>query len=219
MRIIFVRHGEPNYEKDCLTEKGHRQAELVAKRLGNENISEIWASPQGRAMETAGYTSKLLGLPIKQLEFMKEVYWANGDDPLYQSGHPWSTADEMARQGNNLNTPDWRESPFFANNRVVECVDRIDHDVDEWLAGLGYHRNGAGYEHDVEETEHKTIALFSHGGSSSAAIGHILNLPFPYMCGLLHMDFTGITVLRFGRNKGPISMPCLELANDALHIK
>jgi len=33
MRIIFVRHGHPNYEKDCLTELGHRQAEAAAQRL------------------------------------------------------------------------------------------------------------------------------------------------------------------------------------------
>ena len=26
MRIIFVRHGDPDYEHDTLTEKGHREA-------------------------------------------------------------------------------------------------------------------------------------------------------------------------------------------------
>ena len=33
MRIIFVRHGEPDYKNDCLTAEGHIQAEAVAKRL------------------------------------------------------------------------------------------------------------------------------------------------------------------------------------------
>ena len=33
MRIVFVRHGHPNYEKDCLTELGHRHAEAAALRL------------------------------------------------------------------------------------------------------------------------------------------------------------------------------------------
>ncbi len=33
MRIIFVRHGEPNYELDCLTETGKKQAEAAARRL------------------------------------------------------------------------------------------------------------------------------------------------------------------------------------------
>ena len=26
MRIVFVRHGEPDYARDCLTEEGARQA-------------------------------------------------------------------------------------------------------------------------------------------------------------------------------------------------
>lgn len=30
MRLIFVRHGEPDYVNDTLTEKGWREAELLA---------------------------------------------------------------------------------------------------------------------------------------------------------------------------------------------
>ena len=33
MRIIFVRHGEPDYARDCLTEAGRRQAAAAAERL------------------------------------------------------------------------------------------------------------------------------------------------------------------------------------------
>lgn len=44
MRIIFIRHGDPNYENDCLTEKGEREAKLLAKRVAKwENISGFTA--------------------------------------------------------------------------------------------------------------------------------------------------------------------------------
>ena len=33
MRIIFVRHGEPDYANDCLTAVGKVQAEQAALRL------------------------------------------------------------------------------------------------------------------------------------------------------------------------------------------
>ena len=36
MRIIIIRHGDPDYEKDCLTELGHKQAAVAAKRLLEE---------------------------------------------------------------------------------------------------------------------------------------------------------------------------------------
>ena len=41
MRIIFIRHGEPDYEKDDLTAAGFKQAELVAPRLKDEGIEEL----------------------------------------------------------------------------------------------------------------------------------------------------------------------------------
>ena len=34
MRIVFVRHGEPDYEHDCLTETGRLQAQAAAEPKG-----------------------------------------------------------------------------------------------------------------------------------------------------------------------------------------
>ena len=39
LRIIFVRHGDPDYGKDILTPLGHAQAEAVGKRLAKEKES------------------------------------------------------------------------------------------------------------------------------------------------------------------------------------
>ena len=33
MRLIIVRHADPDYEKDSLTPVGWREAELAAKRI------------------------------------------------------------------------------------------------------------------------------------------------------------------------------------------
>ena len=41
MRIVFVRHGEPNYELDCLTENGKIHAAKAAERLKEEGIEEM----------------------------------------------------------------------------------------------------------------------------------------------------------------------------------
>lgn len=35
MRLIIVRHGDPNYEIDSLTEKGWREAEFLSIRMEN----------------------------------------------------------------------------------------------------------------------------------------------------------------------------------------
>lgn len=220
MRIVFVRHGEPDYARDCLTELGRVQAEKAAQRLLGEGIGEIYASPLGRARETAQAAAEVLGLPVKTLDFMEEVRWGSADgEELYAGGHPWAIADEMARQGMELNRPDWRDAPWFRTNRVVECVDRVERGIDEWLAGFGYLREGSHYRHAEEETQHKTVALFSHGGSSCAAMGHILGLPFPYAIALLHLDFTGITVVRLDSRAGIGAIPQLKCSNDTAHLR
>lgn len=220
MRIIFIRHGEPDYANDCLTPAGKQQALWAAERLREEGIEEIWSSPMGRALETAQPASEVLGLPVRVLDFMHEVTWGSRDDtPLFANGHPWDVADELARQGENLNDPDWRQHPYFRNNRVLDCVDAVEQGIDRWLASLGYERNGLYYRCVRPDSRQKTVALFSHGGSSCAAMGHILNLPFPYACALLHLEFTGITVLRMDRHPGQQALPCLELANDGRHIR
>ena len=220
MRIIFVRHGEPDYQRDCLTERGQLQAEAAAERLRDEGIEEIYSSPLGRAAETAAAASKALNLPVKTLEYMRELHWGSTDGrPLPADGHPWDLADLMAAEGNDMTNPAWREHPYFRKNIVTAEADNVARMTDEWLRTLGYERCGAYYRCVRPDDRQVMVALFSHGGSSAAAMGHILNLPFPYACGLFHLEFTGITVLRLDRNPGRQTLPCLELVNDGRHIR
>ena len=58
MRIIIVRHGDPNYELDTLTKTGWREAELAAEYLAKLQIKAFYVSPLGRAQDTAGCTLK-----------------------------------------------------------------------------------------------------------------------------------------------------------------
>ena len=58
MKLLLIRHGDPNYEADCLTDKGKKQAEFLSQRLIlTEQIQEIYTSPMGRAIQTAQFTS------------------------------------------------------------------------------------------------------------------------------------------------------------------
>ena len=70
MKIIFVRHGEPDYATDTLTELGNVQAKATAARLADFKISEVHSSTMGRAYQTAKYTADLLGL-----EYIKGIFW------------------------------------------------------------------------------------------------------------------------------------------------
>ena len=219
MRIIFVRHGEPDYTHDCLTETGRRQAKDTALRLRGEGIEAVYSSPFGRAKETAQCTADLLGLPVRIVDFMHEITWGSRDGtPLVDNGHPWDLADRLALEGFDLARPDWPEHPYFKNNKVLDEVNRISGETDKWLLSLGYQREGAYYRCVLPDDRQRTVALFCHGGSSAAALSRILNLPFPYLCGALHLYFASVSVIRLDRRPGSLALPCFELINDGSHV-
>ncbi|MCR5681727.1 MAG: histidine phosphatase family protein [Clostridiales bacterium] len=220
MRIVFVRHGEPDYAHDCLTPLGELQAKAAAERLREEGIGAIYTSPQGRARQTADAAAEVLGLTLQTLDFMHELHWGSADrEETYADGHPWHIADELVHIGQDLTDPDWPAHLYYRHNRVVESVRIVEEGIDGWLASLGYVREGLYYRNTRPNEEQFTVALFSHGGSSSAAMGHLMNLSFPYMCAVFHLPFTGITTLRFDRHPGSLTAPVLELAGDGRHIR
>ena len=219
MRIIFVRHGHPDYVNDCLTPLGHQQAEQGALRLKNEGIEQIFSSPMGRAHETAMYTAKLLSKDIETVDFMHEIKWGSSDGKeIYKDGHPWDTSLYAISQGYSLMDESWTKNEPFSNNTVFGEIERVASQSDQWLETLGYRREGTNYRVVGDNTD-RTIALFSHGGSSSALFAHLLNLPFFYLCRAICPDFTAITVLCLSDEKGALTAPAIELANDSRHIK
>ena len=44
MRILMVRHGDPDYIHDLLTEQGREEADILATRLAKENIKDFYVS-------------------------------------------------------------------------------------------------------------------------------------------------------------------------------
>lgn len=219
MRVIFVRHGHPNYRDDCLTELGHLQAEAAAERLQNEGIQQIYASTCGRAMETAIHTAQKIGIDeIVSCDFMREIRWKSIDGTeIYMNGHPWYTADHMAANGQSIMDEAWMNKEPFCNNEVIYDVADKSAAFDELLGTLGYQREGLYYR--INANTDKTIAVFSHAGSSSAVLGHLFNLPFPFMCSALPPNFTAVTIVTFSGENGALISPKIELFNDARHIE
>ena len=71
MRILIVRHGEPDYAHDTLTEKGWREAELLSERLCKEKIDDFYVSPLGRAKDTASLTLKKMNREAVVLDWLE----------------------------------------------------------------------------------------------------------------------------------------------------
>ncbi|MCR5419026.1 MAG: histidine phosphatase family protein [Lachnospiraceae bacterium] len=224
MRLILIRHGEPDYDNDCLTKTGHSQAEKTAERLEKEHISRIFASPMGRAMETAQYTADTLGLPINKLDFMHEIDWGFGENnpihnqnELQSEGHPWSLSYRLLTENPEyVGSDKWDGHPFFRDNACLKDYRRVAAEFDGFLEQLGLIRKDGLYF--CKEENEETIAIFAHGGSGAVMLAELFSLPFPFVLTSLPYGLCSVSIVSFYAKSGEMVIPCMELFNDMGHI-
>ena len=69
MKLVIVRHGDPDYSIDSLTEKGWKEAEYLSERLSKLEVKDFYVSPLGRAKDTASFTLKKIVTGYRNLMF------------------------------------------------------------------------------------------------------------------------------------------------------
>lgn len=217
MRILFIRHGNPNYELDCLTDLGHEQAAAVAARLEGEGIEAVYSSTCGRAVETAAYTARLLGLEALPLDFIREIDWSPLDKSLPAvEGNPWLYCERLVREGKPLCDPDWRRDEFFASTQTPTSFDKVAKGIDSWLATLGFEREGLYYR--KREEPYRTVAVFCHGGAFAATLSHLFNLPAPVAFYLFPFAQTGIIEIELHGVEGGLCTPRIGTSRQIDHL-
>ena len=72
MKLFFIRHGDPDYKTDTLTEKGVREAGLLAKRMTGTHVDYCYASPLGRAQLTAAPCLEAMNMEATTYEWLRE---------------------------------------------------------------------------------------------------------------------------------------------------
>lgn len=217
MRILFVRHGHPDYELDCLTPLGHLQAIACAERLKQEPIRAVYTSSCGRAVETAQHIAAAHNLTIEPpLDFMRELHWGMPETP--HGGSPWRMISAMIADNQTLLSPTWKqEEPFCRSTRLLEQFPAVEEQFDAFLSSLGLDRDGTFYR--VRRKNDDTIVMTSHGTISTVVLAHLFNLPFPFLCASVSPDYTAITEVSFTGEEGALAAPFFELVNDCRHIR
>ena len=143
MKILLIRHGDPDYEHDTLTEQGWVEAELLARRLQSAAIDDFYLSPLGRAQDTAGVTLKALGRTGETLPWLRE-FWGGFDEPYTGKRRcPWNLMPQYwTAQEKLLHPTQWREDGLLRTGDVAEVYDETAVGVDELLARYGLIRQG-----------------------------------------------------------------------------
>lgn len=212
MRLYIIRHADPDYVRDSITEAGRREAAALAERLVREKIDELYSSPLGRAQETAGYTAKALGKEVSILPWTREISDAAVEIDGFGRIAAWDAPGELVLQHTQeLDANGWMETPWTRETGLQRHYDYIASSSDKFLLEQGYRREGSKYK--VVGANEKKIALFCHGGFGLCFLSHLLRIPPAYLWTAFWLPPSSVTTVLFETRTDRWAVPrCLAMA-------
>lgn len=184
MRILIIRHGDPDYVKDSLTEKGWREAELLAERIAKEEVTEFYVSPLGRAKDTASLTLQKMKRTAVECEWLREfaprIHRPDSPDKDHVVWdwlpEDWTRKEEFFRRDlwTQHEVFESVTSPATGEQGVKAEYDWVIRNFDLFLAEHGYIRDGEFYR--AEKPNRDTIVLFCHFGLECVLLSHLMNV-------------------------------------------
>lgn len=216
MRILIVRHGDPNYELDTLTETGWKEAELAADYLSKMKIDAFYVSPLGRAQDTAGCTLKKMHRTAETCDWMQEFpAHIHRPDTPEQETICWDwLPEDMEKDLSYYDRENWCRTDIMRAGHVKEAYDSVCRGLDELLKQHGYEREGLHYR--AVKPNKDTIVLFCHFGVECVMLSHLVNVsPMVLWHGFCALPTAITSIYTEERRKGIASFRVNEFGSTA----
>ena len=219
MRLLLIRHGDPDYAADSLTARGRREAELLAERIAPMAIQEYFVSTMGRALDTARPTLQKAGRSARECDWLREfsVGVRRPDCGGELSLVPW---DWLPRDWSGdpilLDREHWFEHPVFAEVDLKSAYDRVIAAFERVLADCGYVREGLCYR--VERPGSETLAFFCHFGVSCVLMSRMMNVSPMVLWHGLAMAPSSVTTFYTEERRPGIAVFRASAVGDVSHL-
>ncbi len=180
MRLLIIRHADPDYAIDGLTEKGKVEAELLKNRLIKEDITKVYCSIYGRAMRTIEPTLNAKNITATYCDWLREFDYARITVPYQENEKiPWDLLPEFANEHPEIYSKDeWMTADFISNSNVYKEYQNVCTQFDKVLEAHGYKRDGLNYT--AVNPNHDTLIFTCHFGLASVLLSHLMNCS-PYV--------------------------------------
>lgn len=217
MRIIMIRHGDPDYANDTLTQKGMEEAFALAEYMKTVPVSKFYCSPLGRARDTAAFTLKALDKKAQVLDWLQEFPGHIIEEKTGRYRIPWDLMPAYWTDISELYDKDkWKQADIMKNGDVVEVYDKVCNSFDELLASYGYLRDGSYYR--AVRPNRDTIVFFCHFGIQCVLLSHLLNVsPVVLWQGMVCLP-TGMTYLATEEREDGIAYFRCNRFGDLSHL-
>jgi phosphoserine phosphatase len=155
-RLYLLRHGETLYTSadrtgSLLTERGHRQLDVLAALFEDLPLDAIYSSPIGRARLTAGTIADRVGLPITEVEALREIRAGGPPDRDRQELYD-QVRDYFLRSNVDL------DEPYCGGESFRQLGERIGSFFDDLWSRADWRR----------------VVVVAHSGVNRAYLGQVL---------------------------------------------
>lgn len=176
MKILLLRHAEPDYTVDSLTPKGHREAELLSRRLLHYHIRDIFISPLGRARDTAAYYLNKVSRDAIVLPWLREFSGSYPDpETNVRRIVAWDVKPRIWTEFPGIgDIHTWTDASVFDGGDIRKVWQETTDGVDALLARYGFRKSGPVWTGN--ENGDYTIAVFCHFGISMAILGYLTDI-------------------------------------------
>lgn len=175
MKLLIIRHGDPDYAIDSLTPVGWEEARLLAERMAKLDVNAFYVSPMGRAQDTASLTLQKLGRTAETLPWLHEFRAQVSKPNKPQPGVAWDwLPQDWTAEPRFYSLEDWTKPTAYEQADVARLAKEVADGLDALLAKHGYRRDGNLYL--AERPNEDTIVLFCHFGVECVMLGHLLGI-------------------------------------------
>lgn len=196
MHLIFIRHADPDYENDNVTEKGRKELELLSKRCKNWKVDDVYVSPMGRADVTAKACLKNWNVKAQTVSWLREFSYPIKD----KKGNERIAWDWLPREyfleKKYFDVNKWWSTKSMKSGNIKAHYNEVCNGIDNILSCYDYSRLQPDmpvyncFPHMTEkeslvdthllaeqkDLDNKNIVFFCHLGVMFAALSHLTGI-------------------------------------------
>lgn len=240
MHLIFIRHGDPDYEHDSLTPKGFREAELLSDRIAAWNVTDFYVSPYGRAQKTLQPALLKMNRTAETKDWLHEFDYKVTDAQTGKSHGCW---DWMPRtyysQKNYFDRFKWHKTKTMKSGGIAERYKTVCAEFDKLLAAYDYNRLDADtpvynclphlsqeeatvdthLQASQKDLDEKNLVFVCHLGSMFTIISHLTGLSPMQLWQGFFVAPTSVTVLGAEERVPGEVVFRVQMLGDIRHLK
>lgn len=217
MKLVIIRHADPDYEHDSLTPRGVVEANALKDYLKDKRIDKVYSSPYGRAKLTAKISLEGKNKDIEVVDFLHEF-----NTHIVQPGNPFNKycwdflPSYFTEQDEFYDASRTKDHPLVKEFGLDKAYEIVCNGLDDILKENGYERCGRYY--NVIKSNDNVVLLYCHLGTMGIILSHLTGIPFLLINQHFSVAPSGITVVNTEERREGIAQWRVARYGDISHL-